>query len=138
MLGGAAIRQFFVVRHRFKLGNARNPWPYALLGVAVLGLTIVWMQPAPVAAAVAAPAPAAVSYAQVRQVFEQRCLLCHGEQVQMKGVRLDSPQQVATHAQAVYQQAVVSRIMPMGNSTGMTEDERALLGAWFQAGAKTQ
>jgi uncharacterized membrane protein len=138
MLGGAAIRQFFVVRHRFKLGNARNPWPYALLGVVVLGLTIVWMQPAPVAAAVAAPAPTAVSYAQVRQVFEQRCLLCHGEQVQMKGVRLDSPQQVATHAQAVYQQAVVSRIMPMGNSTGMTEDERALLGAWFQAGAKTQ
>ena len=138
MLGGAAIRQFFVVRHRFKLGNARNPWPYALLGVAVLGLTIVWMQPAPVAAAVAAPAPAEISYAQVRQVFEQRCLLCHGPQVQMKGIRLDSPEQVATHAQAVYQQAVVSRIMPMGNSTGMTEDERALIGAWFQAGAKTQ
>src|SRR6476619_6723524 len=42
MLGGAAIRQFFVVRHRFKLGNAGNPLPYAMVGVAVLGLTIVW------------------------------------------------------------------------------------------------
>ncbi|MFF7059992.1 urate hydroxylase PuuD [Achromobacter spanius] len=138
MLGGAAIRQFFVVRHRFKLGNARNPLPYVLLGVAVLGLTIVWMRPAPVAASAAVAAPAEVAFAEVRHVFDQRCLLCHGEQVQMKNVRLDSVEQISVHAQAVYQQVVVSKIMPMANSTGMTDDERALIGAWFQAGAKTQ
>lgn len=138
MLGGAAIRQFFVVRHRFKLGNARNPLPYVLMGVAVLGLTIVWMRPAPVAASAAVVAPAEVAFAKVRHVFDQRCLLCHGEQVQMKNVRLDSVEQIAVHAQAVYQQVVVSKIMPMANSTGMTDDERALIGAWFQAGAKTQ
>ncbi|CAB3674062.1 urate hydroxylase PuuD [Achromobacter pestifer] len=138
MLGGAAIRQFFVVRHRFKLGNARHPLPYAVLGVAVLGLTILWMQPAPVAAPVAAAPPVAVGFAQVRQVLDQRCLLCHGAQVQMKNVRLDSIEQISTHAQAVYQQVVVSRIMPMANSTGMTDDERALIAAWFQEGAKTK
>lgn len=138
MLGGAAIRQFFVVRHRFKLGNARNPVPYMLLGVAVLGLTIVWMRPAPVPASAAVAAPAEVAFAQVRHVLDQRCLLCHGEQVQMKNVRLDSVEQIALHAQAVYQQVVVSKIMPMANSTGMTDDERALIGAWFQAGAKTR
>lgn len=155
MLGGAAIRQFFVVRHRFKLGNARNPLPYVLLGVAVLGLSIVWMRPAPVvldrvapdgaaggAASVNAAAGQAVSsevaFAQVRQVFDQRCLLCHGAQVQMKNVRLDTVEQIAIHAQAVYQQVVVSKIMPMANSTGMTDSERALIGAWFQAGAKTK
>ncbi|EFF76576.1 urate hydroxylase PuuD [Achromobacter piechaudii] len=138
MLGGAAIRQFFVVRHRFKLGNARNPVPYMLLGVAVLGLTIVWMQPAPVPASAAVAAPAEVAFAQVRHVLDQRCLLCHGAQVQMKNVRLDSVEQIAVHAQAVYQQVVVSKIMPMANSTGMTDDERALIGAWFQAGAKTR
>ncbi|MCS3508639.1 urate hydroxylase PuuD [Achromobacter sp. JUb104] len=138
MLGGAAIRQFFVVRHRFKLGNARNPLPYVLLGVAVLGLTIVGMRPAPVGASAAVAAPAEVAFAKVRHVFDQRCLLCHGEQVQMKNVRLDSVEQIAVHAQAVYQQVVVSKIMPMANSTGMTDDERALIGAWFQAGAKTR
>ncbi|MGE8675937.1 MAG: urate hydroxylase PuuD [Achromobacter kerstersii] len=137
MLGGAAIRQFFVVRHRFKLGNARNPLPYVLLGIAVLGLTIIWMRPAPVAASAAVAPPADVAFTQVRQVFDQRCLLCHGAQVQMKNVRLDSVEQIATHAQAVYQQVVVSKIMPMANSTGMTDEERALIGAWFQAGAKT-
>ncbi len=138
MLGGAAIRQFFVVRHRFKLGNARNPLPYVLLGVAVLGLTIVWMRPAPVGASAAVAAPAEVAFAEVRHVFDQRCLPCHGEQVQMKNVRLDSVEQISVHAQAVYQQVVVSKIMPMANSTGMTDDERALIGAWFQAGAKTR
>ncbi len=137
MLGGAAIRQFFVVRHRFKLGNARNPLPYALFGIVVLGLTIVWMKPEPVAAPAPSAAAAPVSYAEVQKVLEQRCYTCHGAAVQMKNVRLDSPDQVAAHAQAVYQQVVVTKIMPMNNATGMTDAERALVGKWFNSGAKT-
>ena len=38
----------------------------------------------------AAP-PQAPSYAQVQKVLEQRCYMCHGAQVQMKNVRLDTP-----------------------------------------------
>ena len=68
----------------------------------------------------------------MQKVVEQRCLLCHGAQVQMKSVRLDSPQEIASHAQAIYQQVVVSRVMPMSNSTGMTDDERALIDTWFR------
>ena len=138
MLGGAAIRQFFVVRHRFKLGNAGNPLPYALVGIVVLGLTIVWMKPEPVAApAVAAAAAPAVPFKDVQKVLEQRCYMCHGTAVQMKNVRVDSPEQVAAHAQAIYQQVVVTKIMPMNNATGITDEERALVSRWFQAGAKT-
>jgi uncharacterized membrane protein len=33
--------------------------------------------------------------------------------------------------------AVASRAMPLGNETGMTDAERAKLGSWIQAGAKT-
>lgn len=138
MLGGAAIRQFFVVRHRFKLGNARNPIPYALFGIAVLGLTIVWMKPEPAAEPAPGAAVKKVSYGEVQKVLEQRCYMCHGAQVQMKNVRLDTPDQVAAHAQAVYQQAVVTKIMPMNNSTGITDAERALIGKWFEGGAKTE
>jgi uncharacterized membrane protein len=54
----------------------------------------------------------------------------------MKNVRLDSPEQVKQHAQNIYQQVVVTKQMPMGNATGLTEVERALVGRWFQAGAK--
>jgi len=70
-------------------------------------------------------------------VLEQRCFMCHGAAVQMKNVRVDTPDQVAAHAQAIYQQVVVTKIMPMNNTTGMTDEERALIGRWFQAGAKT-
>ncbi|MEY4732547.1 MAG: hypothetical protein RLZZ464_613, partial [Pseudomonadota bacterium] len=60
----------------------------------------------------------------------------HGEQVQMKNVRLDSPELIKQHAQNVYQQVVVTKQMPMNNATQITDDERALIGRWFQAGAK--
>jgi uncharacterized membrane protein len=56
--------------------------------------------------------------------------------VQMKNVRLDSPQHVASHAQAIYQQVVVTKIMPMNNATQITDAERALFKQWFEAGAK--
>jgi uncharacterized membrane protein len=35
----------------------------------------------------------------------------------------------------IYQQAVVTKQMPMNNATGITEDERALIKRWYEAGA---
>ena len=143
MFAGAAIRQFFVMRHGWKLGRNKHPLPYALVGVAVIIAMIVWLKPAPVAMPSAVPQQGSAqvkpefSYADVQKVLEQRCYMCHGAQVQMKNVRLDSPEALKLHAQAVYQQAVVTKVMPMSNSTGITEAERALIGAWFKAGAKT-
>ena len=134
MFAGAAIRQFFVLRHGYKLGRNKHPLPYALVGVAVILGVIVWMKPAPQAAATPV-STAPVSLAQVQPVLAQRCYMCHGEQVQMKNVRVDSPEAVARHAQAIYQQVVVSKLMPMNNSTGITDEERALIKQWFEQGA---
>jgi uncharacterized membrane protein len=134
MFAGAAIRQFFVLRHGWKLGRNRHPAPYALVGVVVI-VAVAWgLRPSP--AAPVAAQPAAVSTAQVRQVIEQRCLMCHGAQVQMKNVRLDTNEGLARNAAGVHQQVVVTRLMPMNNSTGITEAERALIGQWFQQGAR--
>ena len=133
MAAGAAIRQFFVLRHGFKLGRNRHPWPYAAVGVALLLALIAWLKPAP---SPALAVPEAVGFAQVQPVLGQRCVMCHGEALQSKGVRLDSPAEVQRHAQAVYQQVVVTRLMPMNNATGITEEERALVGAWFKGGAR--
>jgi uncharacterized membrane protein len=133
MLAGAAIRQYFVLRHGYKLGRNRNPLPYAVVGVLLVLATIVAMAPAPRPAPVAVPA--SVGYAQVQPVLAQRCYQCHGEQVQLKNVRLDLPEALQLHAQAVYQQVVVTQQMPMSNSTGITSEERALIGRWFELGA---
>jgi uncharacterized membrane protein len=70
-----------------------------------------------------------------KAVLEQRCCLCHGALVQMKNVRLDSPELAKLHANNLYQQAVVTKIMPMNNSTQITEGERALIGKLFSEGA---
>jgi uncharacterized membrane protein len=134
MFAGAAIRQFFVMRHGFKLGRNRHPAAYALVGLAVIAATIVWLAPQPGALAKAPVAQA--DYASVRTVLQERCYLCHGAQVQMKNVRLDSPEGLKQHAQAVYQQAVVQKTMPLNNATHITDAERGLIAQWFEAGAK--
>ncbi|MDP2261535.1 MAG: urate hydroxylase PuuD [Hydrogenophaga sp.] len=135
MFAGAAIRQFFVMRHGYKLGRNAHPWPYAAAGVVALLALIVWLRPAPVQAVAV---PESVSYAQIQPIVEQRCVMCHGEALQSKNVRLDSPQALKQHAMASYQQVVVTRQMPMNNATGLTEEERALFAAWFKGGAKVE
>lgn len=77
-----------------------------------------------------------MDYKNLVKMVEQRCLLCHGPQVQMKNVRLDTTDQLKLHAQNIYQQTVVARIMPMNNATGMTEHERQLVKRWFEGGAR--
>ena len=141
MLAGALIRQYFVMRHGYKLGRNKNPVAYAAVGGMLLVAVIVAMAPAPKAAGPVARgdvAPQTAGYAQVKTVLEQRCYTCHGEQVQMKNIRLDQPDQLKVHAQAVYQQVVVTRQMPMNNATAITEDERALIARWFEGGAPVQ
>ncbi len=133
MFAGAAIRQFFVMRHSYLLGRSGNPLGYALWGIAALLGLMVWLAPAPSKAVAARQ----ISYQELQPVLAQRCYLCHGELVQMKNVRLDSRQGVKAYAQYMYQQVVVLKLMPMNNATGITEVERLLIKQWFEAGAKT-
>jgi uncharacterized membrane protein len=85
------------------------------------------MAPRPQPAALAA---APVTLAQVQAIAAQRCLACHTGEVAQKGVRLDSAEALMAHKAQVYQQVVVQRAMPLNNATGLTEDERALIGRW--------
>ncbi|MFD2836836.1 hypothetical protein ACFS3C_10480 [Azotobacter vinelandii] len=50
---------------------------------------------------------------------------------------LDSPEQIRMLAPKIHAQAVASQLMPLGNITSMTPEERALIGAWIAAGART-
>jgi uncharacterized membrane protein len=136
MFAGALIRQFFVQRHGYHLGRASNPWPFAAVGVVLIVAAIAAMAPwgAKDVAPQAQAAPA--TFAQVKSVMDQRCLSCHGEQVQMKNVRLDTPEYIKLHAQNIYQQVSVTQQMPMNNATGITAEERQWVASWFLAGAK--
>ena len=136
MFAGALIRQFFVQRHGFHLGRARNPWPFAAVGIILILAAIAAMAPWG-AKNVAPNTPTqAATFAQVKSVIDQRCLSCHGEQVQMKNIRLDTSQSIKLNAQNVYQQVSVTQQMPMNNATGITPEERQLVASWYLAGAQ--
>ena len=136
MLLAAYVRHFFNLRHR-----GRTVWAIpvtALLGTLVLAILI-----APDKPQVAAGGPP--PFAQAQAIITQRCVSCHAEKptqegfaVAPKNVMFNTPDLIAVNAQKIYEQAVVTKAMPIGNLTGMTDDERATLAAWFNGGAPTK
>jgi uncharacterized membrane protein len=150
MLAAALIRHSFVARHKAHVQGRRVPWEHAIVGVAVvIGLTI-WRMPRPAQAACVAPATAAAapgaavaeakpgSFASMKAVVDQRCVLCHNAQIRNKGIELDRPELIKEHAQEILQQAVVLKNMPLNNATGITDQERELIRRWYEAGASVQ
>jgi uncharacterized membrane protein len=139
MAAGVLIRHFFNLKHK-----GRIAFGYPAAGVAILLAVAVAIAPKPAAkpaqgaAAVAGPDPA-----KVQAVVMQRCATCHSAQPTQPGfatapggVMLHTPELLKQHAAKVYQQAVQLKAMPIGNMTGMTDEERALLAQWYEAGAK--
>ena len=139
MVCGALIRQYFVQRHAYLNQRASNPWPFAVIGLIGILAVIYTLRPQSEGALRLASTKEqkSVTYSQVQHIFETRCYTCHGAAVQMKNVRLDSPENVAKNAQNIYLQAVTLKQMPMNNATGITQEERDLLAAWFNSGADT-
>ncbi|OOG88984.1 MULTISPECIES: urate hydroxylase PuuD [Pseudomonas] len=106
-------------------------------------------KPAPAPAApTAAPTQAAnaqgPSFEKVHSVIQERCSVCHSAKPTSPlfsaapgGVMFDTPQQIQQQAARIQAQAVTSQIMPLGNITQMTQQERDLIGAWINQGART-
>jgi len=127
MLAGALVRLFFVLRHK---GPSR--WEVVAPALVLIGI-VAWMVAPAFPKAETAAAPATLG--QVQAVVEQRCVACHNATTTNKNIQLHTPELVVKNAQAMYQQAVVAKTMPLANATQMTEAERALIGRWFAAGA---
>jgi uncharacterized membrane protein len=84
-----------------------------------------------------------VSYAEARAVVDRRCVECHSERntnrafpIAPQGVMFDTAQQMKQYAERIETRVVVERTMPIVNMSGMTEDERRVLGRWVKTGAK--
>jgi uncharacterized membrane protein len=131
---GAWLRLFFNLRHQ---GKSR--WSIlATAGVALVVLAVV-LRPDDGASAEGNGAEP-VAFAEVEGIIEERCAACHSSTPTEvpsppAGVTFDTPEQVAAQAEAIRRLAVDSTAMPPGNVTGMTEEERELLGAWIRQGA---
>jgi uncharacterized membrane protein len=125
MLIGAWARHYFNLRHR-----GWNVWAIpATAAIAVVVLAVV-IRPDD---AEPAEAEVPVEYARVATIVGQRCATCHSASVQRGGVVLETEEQIRAQADAIEEQAVRTRAMPLGNATGMTDAERDLLGRWIQS-----
>jgi len=136
MAAGVLIRHFFNLKHKGQIA-----WGYPAAGVALLAVVAFAIAPKP-AAKPAAGAPA-VDTAKIMPVIEQRCATCHSDKPTQNGfatapagVMLHTPDLVRQNAARVYQQTVQLKSMPIGNLTNMTDEERALVAQWYEAGAK--
>jgi len=133
MAAGVLIRHFFNLRHK-----GRTAWGYPIAALVLL---------AALAAGIAPPrvpqGTAAVTMDKVQAVLAARCVACHSAKPTQPGfaqppagLMLDAPERIRAAALKIHQQVVLGRVMPPGNLTGLTDEERALMGAWFDQGAK--
>jgi len=117
------------------------------------GQNLVWLLPVgaiSIFAAVIITAPktvsdsgGSVSYADVKPVFEQRCVSCHSShptddvyKAAPSGAMFETYEQCANLKDKIMNRAVQTKSMPQGNKTHITDEERELLGRWIQQGAK--
>ncbi|PWT72727.1 MAG: hypothetical protein C5B46_06385 [Proteobacteria bacterium] len=135
-IAGAAIRVFFVARHK-----QRSPLAPAAIGLLALIVVAVAIAPSMrLDPARSGDLPA--GFASVQTIVASRCAVCHaqvptqpGFTAAPKGVMFDSAERIAAQAAQIYQQTS-TRVMPIGNLTGMTDAEREVIAQWYTSGAK--
>jgi uncharacterized membrane protein len=118
----ALIRVFF---NRWHAGR-REWWIPAVTVLAVVGLAL-WLEPDEAGTSTTEP----VRFAQVQPLIAERCATCHSGAAAPLGVRLETEAEIEARADDIERQAVLTRAMPPGNATGMTDAERELLAAWI-------
>ncbi len=131
IFGGALIRQFFVLMHAGKIQPA-----YPVAGTALIAVAFWVAMPSVGGNAGQAQASVSVGMAEVQPIIETRCVACHASEPSQPGFNAP-PAGLAydTHEQILQQrdkirEVVASGYMPLGNITGMTDEERDTIAAW--------
>ncbi len=135
---GAMVRHF-LNRHDAGDPLARYLWS---LPVAAAALVTALIVTAPSTEPLTSPpqtSSESVTDAQVMTIVRSHCVMCHsstpthdGFENAPKNITLDTLTELRRFAPLVKQQAVVSEAMPLGNETGMTPQQRAVLGGWIE------
>ncbi len=134
-IAGALIRVWFVDRHKGEQSTLTLVAAGLLLaGVIALGLP----------AARTATSAAGDDFTRVREIMALRCVGCHstrptqaGIAAAPKGILFETETQIRAQAALIAQQSALTQVMPPGNLTGMTTEERVTIARWV-AGVSTR
>ena len=129
---GAWVRHFFNVRH-----TGRTAWWVPVTAAAGIAAVAIVIRPGGSSGGTAVP------FTRAQAIVEERCVPCHSAHPTKvnsapMGIVFDTPKQIAAQARLIEQVAVNTKVMPLGNQTGMTQAERNTLGDWIRQGAKTR
>jgi uncharacterized membrane protein len=138
IVAGAAVRHAMI-------GHARSSrWALVPAGLA-LAAAMFLSTPKGAAAPSRTGAPPTDSippFFAVRAVIAERCQPCHSQYQRDRsfgpapgGVTFDTPESITRLAERIRVRVVETRTMPLANTTGMTDAERALLARWLEVGA---
>lgn len=148
-LMGVSIRHYFNTRHA-RAGDPTWTW----LVTAILFIIIMLLSMAPMY--LNSPSDAAdgevklsttqtaliesAGFETVSDIVMGRCSMCHAQEPGWEGihwppngVRLETDQQIAANARAIYLQAGVTHAMPPANVSWMEESERAAIVEWYRS-----
>jgi len=125
----AYVRHYFNLKHR----GIHQPW-ILITTFATIILLVIVMKPAKLTIAKLDD----VTDAQVMTIVSKHCMGCHATQPAQiglnappAGIVLETSQQLRQFSQRILRVAVYSTMMPIGNLTGMTDEEREALGTWL-------
>jgi len=135
LLSGGLIRH---VLNRVDAGDDLNNYDWSLPAAAMALIAVIYVTaPQPRTASNVA---GRVTDAEALAISTKHCVVCHARdpahpafKEAPKNVTLETVPDLKRFARVIYLQTVQNRAMPMGNQTGMTEDERETLGRWVNA-----
>ena len=133
----AVVGILVMIRHYFNLrgvGQAKNSL------IAIIAISVFALIYALAPSQVKVQSQEVVSIAEAQVIIEKHCVSCHATEpsnkafaIAPKGIMLDTKEKINTHKDQIYRQAVLSKAMPIVNSTNMTDQEREQLGVWIEA-----
>ncbi|MEM6682001.1 MAG: urate hydroxylase PuuD [Pseudomonadota bacterium] len=140
---GAIVREYFNAYDRGVRGlGVRWQWPAASLIMLCLMIFVAW-RPAETEAALEAKLDAQPTLSaadmEIVQIVNTRCAVCHASRptdwvdVAPAGVILETHAQIMRYAPQIKAQAITADIMPPGNASEITDEERLKLGQWIEA-----
>jgi uncharacterized membrane protein len=146
---GVSLRLYFVARHKAHERNGRTSLLPAALGLLTLAGVAFALMPQPRGVGTVANTDIAARaglgpnarFARIQAIIAQRCISCHstnptqsGFTAPPNGLLLDTPERILAHTEQMRQQ-IATRAMPLGNITGITEEERTEMLTWIDRGA---
>ena len=133
----AVVGILVMIRHYFNLrgvGQAKNSL------IAIIAISVFALIYALAPSQTKVQSQEVVSIAEAQVIIEKHCVSCHAAEpsnkafaIAPKGIMLDTKEKINTHKDQIYRQAVLSKAMPIVNSTNMTDQEREQLGVWIEA-----